>query len=363
MREDIYCVWLSECKHLNNKKRKFLTDLFEGAGNVYKASESELAASITAYGEIFGKSGKYPLKFDKDLKKAEDSIRRAQAFGSEIIAYDSPDYPVHLKEIADPPMVLYSRGTKELMKTPGIGIVGTRRSSQYGRWAAFEIAKRVAQCGVPVISGMAEGIDSAAHAGCLSTGTGTVAVFGTGIDLCFPASNRKLCRQIIDQGLILSEFSPGEKGFAAYFPLRNRVISALSKAVIVVEGAIKSGSIITASLAADQGRDVFAVPGNINQPNSVGCNKLISEGAFPIMDLDDVTSVLGIKTQAENKRHLDLSSEEKRLYSIVQQNGSLAREILFKSFGGPVQNAASLLTILELKGFVKAEGSKICVAK
>lgn len=325
MHKTLYYVWLSECKHLNNKKRKFLTELFGDAENVYRASESELLASITAYSEIFGRSGKFPSKFDKDLQQAEDSIKRAKDFGADIIAYDSPDYPEHLKEIADPPMVLYSRGEKELIKKPVIAVVGTRRSSQYGRWAAFEIAKRVAQCGIPVVSGMAEGIDSAAHAGCLSTGMGTVAVFGTGIDLCFPASNRKLCRQIVEEGLTLSEFSPGERGIAAYFPLRNRIISALSKSVIVVEGAIKSGSLITASLAADQGRDVFAVPGNINQPNSVGCNKLISEGAFPIMDLEEVTSVLGIKSHSENKRYLDLSSEEKRLYAIVEQNGSLAR--------------------------------------
>lgn len=363
MREDIYCVWLSECKHLNNKKKKFLTDLFDGAENIYKASDAELIASVEAYSEIFGKSGKFPVKFDKSLEKAEDSINRAKAFGADVIAYDNPNYPAHVKEIEDPPMVLYSRGLKDLIKEPGVAIVGTRRSSQYGRWAAFEIAKRIAQCGMPVISGMAEGIDSSAHAGCLSVGTGTVAVFGTGIDLCFPASNRKLCRQIAEEGLTLSEFPPGEKGFAAYFPLRNRVISALSKAVIVVEGAIKSGSIITANLAADQGRDVFAVPGNINQPNSVGCNKLISEGAFPIMNLDEVTSVLGMKNQAENKRYLDLSSEEKRLYSLVKQNGTIARELLFKSFGGATQNATSLLTILELKGFVKADGSKIYVAK
>jgi DNA processing protein len=137
----------------------------------------------------------------------------------------------------------------------------------------------------------------------------------------------------------------------------------LSKAVIVVEGAIKSGSLITASLAADQGRDVYAVPGNINQPNSVGCNKLISEGAFPIMDLEEVISVLGIPSCSQNKRYQNLSPEEKRLFLIVKQNGSLAKEILFQNFGGLAQNAASLLTILELKGFVKTEGSKIYVAK
>ena len=363
MDEIIYSVWLSECKHLNNRKRKFLLELFGSPKDVYAASESELASSMMTYGEIFGHYNMHSYKFDKDLKNAENSIAKAQAFGADILSYDNPHYPPHLKEICDPPMVLYSRGKKELLASPGIAIVGTRRASQYGRWAAFEIAKRVAQCGLPVISGMAEGIDSAAHRGCLLGGMGTIAVFGTGIDLCFPASNKSLCRQIASEGLTLSEFSPGERGFAAYFPLRNRVISALSKAVIVVEGAIKSGSLITASLAADQGRDVFALPGNINQPNSVGCNKLISEGAFPIMDLEELPSVLGISSCARNKQAQALSSEEKRLLSIVEENGSLPREILFQHFGGPVQNASGLLTILELKGFVKTDGSKIYVAK
>ena len=363
MCESIYSVWLSECRYLSNKKKKFLVELFGSPKEVYFASEDDLVASIIAYGEIFGNYRKSRLKFDKSLQKAENSVAKANACGADILGYDSPDYPEHLKEISDPPMVLYSRGLKELIKAPGVAIVGTRRASQYGRWAAFEISRRVAQCGVPVISGMAEGIDSAAHSGCLSGGAGTVAVFGTGIDLCFPASNKSLCRRIAQEGLILSEFAPGERGFAAYFPLRNRVISALSKAVIVVEGAIKSGSLITASLAADQGRDVFAVPGNINQPNSVGCNKLISEGAFPIMDLEEVASVLGLESRAQSSRCEMLSSEEKRLFLIVKQNGSIAREILFRTFGGPAQNTAGLLTILELKGFVKTEGSKIYVAK
>jgi len=363
MDEYIYCVWLSQCKYLNNRARKFLIELFGSAKAVYGASDNELKASMEAYREIFGNHRKSSLIFDKSLDKAEYSIKKAKDFEAFLLTYEQDDYPEHLKEISDPPLVLYGKGSKELIQSPGIAIVGTRRSSQYGRWAAFEISKRVGQCGVAVISGMAEGIDSAAHAGCLSAGTGTVAVFGTGIDLCFPASNKKLCRQITEEGLILSEFSPQERGIAAYFPLRNRVISALSKAVIVVEAAMKSGSVITASLAADQGRDVFAVPGNINQPNSVGCNKLISEGAFPIMDLEDVASVLDLVSCTENKRYINLSKEEKRLFSMVEQNGTLSREILFKSFGGSVQAAASLLTILELKGFLKAEGSKIYVAK
>lgn len=363
MKDLLYYIWLSGCNDLTHSRQKYLVELFRGAKNVYEAGEAELEGCMKASSDIFGRGPKTRFLFNKDLAAAQGYLTRASEWGASLLHYDSPGYPKRLKEISNPPMVLYCKGRIELLQEPGIAVVGTRRSSPYGRWAAYEIAKRIAACGVPVISGMAEGIDSAAHLGCLSKGTGTIAVFGTGIDLCFPASNRNLCRQIREEGLTLSEFPPGEHGVAAYFPLRNRIISALSKSVIVVEGAIKSGSIITANLAADQGRDVFAVPGNINQPNSVGPNRLIAEGAFPIMDLDTVTSVLGLSSLEKAGRQAALSPEEKRMLSIVASEGNMPREGLFKSYGGLAQNAAALLTVLEMKGLLKSEGSKIYVAK
>ncbi len=363
MKDILYYIWLSGCRDLTHCRQKYLVETFGGAKNVYEATECELEGCMKANPDIFGRTPKIRFIFDKNLDAAKRHFDRASEWGASLVHYDSAGYPSHLKEIADPPMVLYYKGCIDLIEKPGVAIVGTRRSSQYGRWAAYEIAGRIAACGVPVISGMAEGIDSAAHLGCLSQGTGTVAVFGTGIDLCFPASNRKLCKQIREEGLTLSEFAPGEYGIAAYFPLRNRIISALAKSVIVVEGAIKSGSMITAGLAADQGRDVFAVPGNINQPNSVGVNRLIADGAFPIMDLDTVTSVLGLQSQRENTRQASLSAEENRMLSIVSANGHMPREFLFERYGGLAQNAAALLTVLEIKGLVKTEGSKIFVAK
>lgn len=279
------------------------------------------------------------------------------------IRIDDADYPAHLREIKDPPEMLYYSGDIGLIRYPGVAVVGTRRSSPYGRWAAKEIARRIARCRVPVISGMAEGIDSAAHWGCLSEDMGTVAVFGTGIDLCFPASNVSLKKCIEQKGLILSEYEPGTKGYPCNFPERNRIISGLSKSVIVVEGAMKSGSMITARLALEQGRDVFAVPGNIDQMNSIGVNKLIADGAFPVMELDGLPELLGIGAGCTARKIEGLSDEEKIMIgSIIESPGISAEEIAFKS-GLDLRTCTLLASALELKGFIRSEGSRLFVLK
>ena len=271
---------------------------------------------------------------------------------------DNADYPGHLKLIENPPKLLYYIGDISLIRYPLIGIVGTRRCSQYGRWAAFEIAKKVAGCGISVVSGMAEGIDSAAHLGCLDAGVPTVAVFGTGVDRCFPLSNQKLYEKILEDGLVLSEYEPGTMGYKKNFPERNRIISGLSKSVIVVEGLPKSGSMITARLAAEQGRDLFAVPGNINQPCSLGVNKLIADGAYPILDIDMVPELLGIGRTKKMKQIENLSDDEKLvLAQIIEDPGSNAEYIAFRT-GFDISKAAVLASALELKSLVFSEGQR-----
>ena len=280
-----------------------------------------------------------------------------------IIRIDDADYPAHLRSIKDPPLRLYYRGDLSLISAPAVAIVGTRRCSPYGRWAAREIAKRVAGCGVPVVSGMAAGIDSAAHWGCLESGMGTVAVFGTGLDVCFPASNKQLYAKIAACGLMLSEYEPGTEGFAGNFPQRNRIISGLAKSVVVVEGAIKSGSMITARLALEQGRDVFAVPGNINQPNSIGVNKLIADGACPIMELDTIPEMLGIG-HGRVRRMIDRLTDEEKIIigNVLEAPGITAEEISLRS-GMELRTAVLLTSSLELKGLVFTEGRRIYMAK
>ncbi len=363
MTNDMAYLWLSCCRGLNRRSKKFLADLYGGAREVYECSDQELESCLAAYGEQLRQRRSAGLHLNRDLEEARGCLKAAGAIGAWLMHYGSQDYPGLLSELPDPPMVLYGLGDRGLLSTPGIAVVGTRRASSYGRWAAFQIAARIAGCGVPVVSGMAEGIDAEAHAGCLSRGTGTIAVLGTGIGHCFPASNRKLYARIRSQGLILSEFKPEERGLSSYFPLRNRVISGLSRSVVVVEGAEKSGSMITAGLAAEQGRDVFAVPGNINQPNSAGVNRLIYDGAFPITDLDTAAAVLGLSSREVRRATESLSDEERRILDIVEQEGMISREGLCLKCGSSAASVASLVTILELKGLLISEGTKIVVAK
>ncbi len=280
-----------------------------------------------------------------------------------VLRIDDADYPAHLRSIKDPPLRLYYKGDLSLISKPAVAIVGTRRCSPYGRWAAKEIAKRVAGCGVPVVSGMAEGIDSAAHWGCLESGMGTVAVFGTGLDVCFPRSNSQLYAKIASCGLMLTEYEPGTEGLPAYFPQRNRIISGLAQSVVVVEGAIKSGSMITARLALEQGRDVFAVPGNINQPNSIGVNKLIADGACPIMELETVPELLGIGA-GRIRRFIDRLTDEEKIIigNVLEAPGITAEEIAMNS-GLELRTASFLTSALELKGLVFTQGRRIYMAK
>lgn len=268
------------------------------------------------------------------------------------IEIEDQEYPEHLRLIEDPPKTLYYIGDISLIRFPLIGIVGTRRCSQYGWWASNEIAKKVAGCGISVVSGMAEGIDSAAHWGCISKSVPTVAVFGTGVDVCFPSSNSKLYTRILQDGLVLSEYEPGTKGYKRNFPARNRIISGLSKSVIVVEGVLKSGSMITARLAAEQGRDLFAVPGNINQPGSMGVNKLIADGAYPVLDIDSVPNLLGIGETRKMKQIKGLSDDEKLvLAQIIENPGTNAEYIAFRT-GLDISKVTVIASGLELKSLV-----------
>ena len=271
---------------------------------------------------------------------------------------DSELYPNHLRAIENAPKMLYYIGNIELIRKPLYAIVGTRRASPYGLWVAREISKKIAGCGIPVVSGMAEGIDSQAHRGCLDAGTPTVAVLGTGIDVPFPKSNTELYYRIAGEGLILSEYGPGVTGHKQNFPARNRIISGLSKAVIVAEGAFKSGSMITAGLALAQNRDVYAVPGNINQPNSTGVNSLIADGAYPIISMDDVLETLGIVGNQIEMAISNANPQELKLMEHIKLNpGITAAEIAQDLYEG-ISTVLSMLCRLELKGIIRSEGGR-----
>jgi DNA processing protein len=233
----------------------------------------------------------------------EDAVVQHQRLldaGATLVPYTYPLYPPLLREIYDPPILLYARGRIELLQSLMLGVVGTRRPSDYGAIVARRLSSDLAHSGFTIVSGMARGIDTAAHTATLDVDGATIAVFGSGVDHVYPAENRKLARSIAEKGLLLSEFPMGTPGHPQNFPIRNRIISGMSVGVLIVEGAQYSGSAITARLALDQGREVFAVPGNITNSMSWGPNLLIKQGAKLVQDWNDVV----VELSSEDRRRL-----------------------------------------------------------
>jgi DNA processing protein len=225
------------------------------------------------------------------------------------VAMTDPRYPALLREIYDPPVLLFARGRVELLQSTAIGIVGTRRPTAYGLAVAERLSADLARAGLTIVSGMARGIDTAAHKGAITAEGDTIAVLGCGVDVVYPSENRKLAAQLAEKQLLLSEFPMGATAFPQNFPIRNRIISGMCQGVLVVEGAQYSGSAITAKLAMDQGREVFAVPGNITSKASWGPNLLIKQGAKLVQDWNDVV----VDLPAETRRLLIERGKEKLL--------------------------------------------------
>jgi DNA processing protein len=226
--------------------------------------------------------------------------------GNHLLAWDDPDYPAQLLTIADPPPLLYAKGRLDLLRQPSVAMVGSRNATPQGKETAKAFARSLSDANVTVVSGLALGIDAAAHEGALCGPGSTIAVVGTGLDRIYPARNREIARTIAEQGLLVSEFSLGTPPLAGNFPRRNRILSGLARACLVVEATIQSGSLITARFAAEQGRDVFAIPGSIHSPFAKGCHKLIKEGAKLVECAQDVLEELRLESPVKSKgQHRD----------------------------------------------------------
>jgi len=275
-----------------------LIEMFKTPEAVFRASRSELEAAGTSSG--LAQSIASGCAFDDAVTQQQ---KMAEA-GAVVIPLTDPRYPVRLKEIFDPPPLLFARGRVELMGELTLGVVGTRRPTAYGIAAAARLAKDLAGAGLTIASGMARGIDTAAHRAVLEVGLeaggNTIAVFGCGVDEVYPAENRKLAETIARDGLIVSEFPMGAPPYPQNFPIRNRIIAGMSLGVLVIEGGEYSGSAITAKLAAEQNREVFAVPGNITSKMSWGPNLLIKQGAKLVQEWNDVV----VELKAEDRRRL-----------------------------------------------------------
>jgi DNA processing protein len=244
--------------------------------------------------------------------------------GVVLVTIGDPNYPPPLREIYDPPILLFARGRVELLQSIMVGVVGTRRPTPYGIAVAERLAADLAGAGLTIVSGMARGIDTAAHRATLAAGGDTVAVLGCGVDIVYPSENRRLAAELAIRGLLVSEFPMGSTAFPQNFPIRNRIISGMGVGVLIVEGAQYSGSAITAKLAMDQGREVFAVPGNITSKQSWGPNLLIKQGAKLVQDWNDVIAEL----PAETRRHLIDKGRQRILGEEVATSGSEQASLL-----------------------------------
>lgn len=279
-----------------------------------------------------------------------------------VIEKKDPAYPDLLRQIPDPPQQLYCIGNVQLLKMPAAALVGSRKCSEYGKQVAMNLGKNLAAAGAVTVSGMAKGIDSFGHLGALKAGGKTIAVLGCGVDVCYPAENRKLYEQILSEGLIVSEYEPGTGPMPYMFPQRNRIIAGLSRVVTVVEAGRDSGALITAGLAEDFGREVYAVPGNITSMWSLGTNKLISDGAMPVVVLDDVVRALGLTAKSISADMAGLSELERQVVALVEQNGEVSLEFLCRKLGKSPVDMNGIVMILEMKGVLATNFGKIFVA-
>ena len=289
---------------------------------------------------------------------------RLEAAGIRVITWEDEAYPRHLKEIDQPPPVLYVRGSLVPEDEWAVAVVGTRRVTSYGRQVAEEVGRFLAQNGITVVSGMARGVDALAHQAALKAGGRTIAVLGNGVDRVYPPEHRRLAEEIIAQGALISDYPPGTPPDSSNFPPRNRIISGMTLATVVVEAGITSGALITATFAAEQGREVFAVPGSILALQSKGTNHLIQDGATPLLEAKDILEVLNLKRLPEQRtarQVLPVDAVEARLLQVLGPEPAHIDEIRAQA-ELPIEKVTAALVMMELKGMVRQVGGMNYVA-
>lgn len=273
----------------------------------------------------------------------------------EIPAFDSR-FPERLREIPESPGCIYLKGRLPDPVEMTVGIIGARDGTEYGKMVARTLAKELSEYGISIISGMAYGIDTAAHEGALLGGGKTYAVLGCGVDICYPAINKKLYSKIQEEGGIISEYPEGSPPLPHHFVARNRLIAGLSDILIVVEAKERSGTFITVDRALEQGKQVFVVPGRITDPLSRGCNKLLMEGASLCLSKEDILSCFSIEAGKDNEKKPNLKGEEKRIYNALDLEGKHI-DALYKELEIPLQSLYSVLVKLEIEGYCESFSS------
>ncbi len=347
----IFYVLLSMVDGLGPRRLSVLVDFFGSAEQVWYAGENELKSVPGIPGKVISElvDRRKRLDPEKEIQKLADS-------GISVIFGDDAAYPEILKQIYDPPKVLYLKGNSEVLQEPMLAVVGARKATHYGLRVAETIARELAEAGLCVVSGMARGIDTAAHKGALSVLKPTVAVLGCGVDIVYPVENKKVMADIIERGAVISEFPPGTPPVAGNFPQRNRLISGLSLGVLVVEAAEKSGSLITADFALEQGRDVFAVPGQVTNRLNRGAHRLIKQGAKLVEEARDILEELGYRIEPAGRPKSvpeeNLTREEKKIYNIILDD-PVSSDIIISKTGLKSSEVLSLLLVMEMKGLLK----------
>ena len=356
MEHILYWLWLTTKYGVTPSKIKVLLEYFKTVEEIYFSKN---------FNNIYGLSDKIKSSLaDKDLSKAEKILEQTAKLNQKILVYDSESYPQILKNISSPPYVLYVQGkVLELDKVLTIGVVGTRNSSEYGRVVTDRICRELAQYGAVTVGGLARGIDTVGVA---------VGVVGSGLDIVYPSENVELVKAITEKGCIISEYAPGTPPVRNHFPARNRIIAGLSRGILVTEAPEKSGALITAKYALENDRDVFAVPRNITDTNSLGTNKIIQQGAKLINGAADIISeypyaekVIPKKVKSEpiqktvdDSKYSKLNEFEKQIIDILKKSDMQIDE-LSRELKRNVSEINTKLIMLEVKGLVKKlPGSK-----
>lgn len=359
-----YYIWLTKALGFCKPKCKAIASLYPDIADFYNGGEREWRLSGVLSDSDISLLRITPMFY------AYEEIERCNELGISIISYDDPSYPRKLKEIYNPPAVLYMKGRMpDFDSRLSIAVVGTRSATAYGKMASHVLAGSLAKVGAIIISGGALGIDSLSHTGALEAGGITVCVMGCGLNYPYLMSNAGLRKSIAETGAVLSEYPPNHPPGKYTFLERNRIISGMSDGVLVVEAGQKSGALTTARTAMEQDRDVFAVMGNITSPYSQGTNALIKDGAVPVTDYTDIISYypqFRIEGEPDNvvqeipvhKTDIDISPEAEKVYKAVSAEPVHIDEITSVS-GLPVRIVLQALTELELEGLIKAEKGRM----
>lgn len=351
-------IWLNSLGIGNSNIGK-ITEYFYDLRDLWQCSDTQIYGMTN-----LRKAVKEKIIKNRTDQNIQELFRNIAKGNISIITIYDENYPTGLKYIDDNPKVLYVRGEVREDNELSIAIVGSRKATSYGKWACEKFTKELVDMDVTIISGLASGIDTIAHRTALDHGGRTIGVLGNGIDVVYPKRNRSLYSEMEEKNSIISEFPLGTQPLAFNFPQRNRIISGIAKGVIVIEAQEKSGSLITAHHALDQGKDVFALPGNINSIFSGGTNRLIKDGAKPLLDIEDIIEEiyeLKERIKSINKDEIDYSNyseTEIKIIKVLEEGPTHSDTIAYKT-GIDISTINSILTILELKGVLREISSSI----